>query len=55
MFELKKVQRSYVWWHWRLVQNLKGNWLVLSKMGGLKWQEQFGNFSIIGWEIATSS
>ena len=31
MFELKKVQRSYVWWHWRLMQNLKENWLVLSK------------------------
>ena len=28
----KKVQRSYVWWHWRLMQNLKENWLVLSKM-----------------------
>ena len=23
MFELRKVQRSYVWWHWRLMQNLK--------------------------------
>ena len=33
MFEPKKVQRSYVWWHWRLAQNLKGNWLALSKMG----------------------
>ena len=32
MFELKKVQRSYVWLHWRLMQNLKENWLVLSKM-----------------------
>ena len=28
----KKVQRSYVWFQWRLVQNLKENWLVLSKM-----------------------
>ena len=26
----KKVQKSYVWWHWRLMQNLKENWLVLS-------------------------
>ena len=31
MFELKKIQRSYVWWHWRLIQNLKENWLALSK------------------------
>ena len=38
MFELKKVQRSYLWWHWRLVQNLKENWLVLSKMTQRIWQ-----------------
>ena len=23
MFGLRKVQRSYVWWHWRLMRNLK--------------------------------
>ena len=28
----KKVRRSYVWWHWIWIQNLKKNWLVLSKM-----------------------
>ena len=27
-----KVQKSYVWWHWRLMQNFKENWLVHSKM-----------------------
>ena len=32
MFELKKVERSYVWWHWRLMQNLKENWFVLLKL-----------------------
>ena len=31
-FELTKGQRSYVWLHWRLMQNLKESWLVLSKM-----------------------
>ena len=36
-FELKKVQRSYFWWHWRLMQNLKENWLVLSKMTWRVW------------------
>ena len=25
----KKVQRSYIWWHWILMQNLKENWFVL--------------------------
>ena len=24
--------KSYVWWHWILIQHLKENWLVLSKM-----------------------
>ena len=38
MFELKKVQRSYVWWHWRLMQNLKEKWPVLSKMTRRIWQ-----------------
>ena len=43
MFELRKVQRSYVWWHWRLMQNLKEKWLVLSKMIWIIWQ------ICIGW------
>ena len=38
MFELKKVQRSYVWWHWILMQNLKENWLLLSKMTWGIWE-----------------
>ena len=32
MRELRKLERSYVWWDWRLTQNLKQKWLVLSKM-----------------------
>ena len=32
VFELKKkIERGYIWWHERLMQNLKENWLVLSK------------------------
>ena len=27
----KKVQRSRVWWHWILMQNLKENWMVVPK------------------------
>ena len=38
MFELKKVQMSYVWWLWILMQNVKENWLVLSKMTWRIWQ-----------------
>ena len=34
----KEVQRSYIWWHWRLMQNLKENWFVLSKMSWRIWQ-----------------
>ena len=36
----KKVQRSYVWFYWILMQNLKENWRVLSKMN-----EEFCKFS----------
>ena len=34
----KKVQRSYIWLHWRLRQKLKENWLVFSKMTWRIWQ-----------------
>ena len=34
----KKVQGSYVWWHWRLIQNLKEKWLLLPKMTWGIWQ-----------------
>ena len=44
----KKVQKSYVWWHWRLMQNLIENWLMLSKMTCGIWQ------ILIGWKIAIS-
>ena len=27
-FSARKFQRNYVSWHWRLMQNLKENWLV---------------------------
>ena len=40
----KKVQRSYVWLHWRLMQNLEEKWLVLSKMTWGTWQ------ICIGWK-----
>ena len=32
LFDLKKVQRSYLSWHWRMMENLKKNWLVVWKM-----------------------
>ena len=38
MFELKKVQRGYFWWHWILMQNWKENWLVVSKTTWRIWQ-----------------
>ena len=36
----KKVQGSFPPWHWRIIQNLKKNWLVFGK-----WHEKYGNFS----------
>ena len=34
----KKVQRSYVCWHWRLMKNLKEKWLGFSKLTWRIWQ-----------------
>ena len=34
----KKVPRSYVSWYWRVIQNLKKNWLVIWKMTWRIWQ-----------------
>ena len=36
----KKVQESYVWWHWILMQNLKETDFCFQK-----WHEEFGKFS----------
>ena len=33
----KKVQWSYIWWHWISMQSLKENWFLLSKMVGRIW------------------
>ena len=37
----KKVEGSYVWWHWMLMENLKENWFLL-------WKKTWGM-----WEIFT--
>ena len=29
------MQNRFIWWHWILIQNLKENCLVLSKMTGI--------------------
>ena len=34
----KNIQRSYLSWHWRVMQNLKKNWLVAWKMTWGIWQ-----------------
>ena len=34
----KKVQRNYLSWYWRVMQNLKKNWLVVWKMTWGIWQ-----------------
>ena len=34
----EKVQKSYVSWHWRVMQSLKKNWLLVPKMTwGIWW------------------
>ena len=34
----KNLQKSYKWWHWRMMKNLKRNWLVASKLTQGIWQ-----------------
>ena len=36
-FDLK-IQRSYLSWHWRVMENLKKDWLVVWKMTWGSWQ-----------------
>ena len=36
--DLKKVERSYISWHWRVMQNSKKKWLVVWKMTWGIWQ-----------------
>ena len=38
IFLAKRVRRSYVSWHWRMIQNLERNWLVDSKLTLGIWQ-----------------
>ena len=38
IFELRKVQTSYLSWCWRVMQNLKKNWLAVWKMTWRIWQ-----------------
>ena len=33
----KKVQRSYVSWHWRMMQSLQKSWFTVSKMTRIRW------------------
>ena len=35
---LKKIQTSYLSWHWRVMQSLKKNWLIVWKMTWGIWQ-----------------
>ena len=34
----EKVQKSYVSWHWRVMQSLKKNWLLVPKMTWWIWR-----------------
>ena len=43
----KKVQRSHLSWHWRVVENLKKTDLWFGK-----WHEEFGKFSQEHWKVS---
>ena len=43
---IKKVHRSYVWWHWKLIQNLRKNWFWVFKND----MRNLGNFHQRTWK-----
>ena len=36
-FQLRKIQSSYVSWPWRVMQNFRNNWFVISKITRIWW------------------
>ena len=34
----KKLQRNYMYWHWRMIENLTGNWIAVSKLTWRIWR-----------------
>ena len=42
----KKVQRHYVSWHWRVIENLRKNWFVVQK------RQDFGEFWPEHWNVS---
>ena len=57
----KKVKRSYLSWHWRVMQNLKRNWLAVSKLTWEIWRiltralENLRNFHFNGLLLSWKS
>ena len=55
----KKVQRSYLSWHWRAMQNLKKNWLVVWEMTRGIWQIFTDHLNVskleLGWDTFVKS
>ena len=48
LFSAEKVQGFYVSWRWGVMQKLKKNWFIVSKMTRIwfrKWHEKFGKLS----------
>ena len=43
----KKIQRSYIWWHWRVMQNLKKNRPVVWKIAWGIWQVFIGTLETV--------
>ena len=50
-FDLKKVQRSYLSWHWRFMQNLRKNWRVVWKMTWGIWQIFTSAYKSQNWDF----
>ena len=55
MFWTKKLLRSYLSWHWKMMRNLMRNWLVVSRLTWGSWRiliqahERLINLSFLLW------
>ena len=46
-FSAEKGQKSYLSWHWGVIQTLKENWRFVFK----KWHKEFGEFYRKQWKV----
>ena len=47
----EKVQKSYISWHWRLMQSLKKNWLLVDMRNLVNFNASSGKSEILHFDV----